>query len=150
TDDLNYARKVADALHVNLEVVKADVEIVKDFDKMIFHLDEPQADAAPLNVLNISRRAKEMGYKVLIGGTAGDDLFTGYRRHQALRYEKYLTNIPSFLKGALVRVAHQLGTTNPKLRRVKKVLNTLAYSNEDRMFSYFEWLSYETVINLFD
>lgn len=150
TDDLFYARKVADKLKVNLENVKADVEIVRDFDKMIFHLDEPQADAAPLNVLNISKRAKEMGFKVLIGGTAGDDLFSGYRRHQALRYEPFIRNIPSFLKASLYHLARLISTKNPKYRRLKKIMNTLDYSNEDRMFSYFEWLSHETVLGLFE
>lgn len=29
-------------------------------------------------------------------------------------------------------------------------MNTLDYSNEDRMFSYFEWLSHETVLDLFE
>ena len=46
---------------------------------MIWHLDEPQADAAPLNVLNISHAARENGNVVLLGGAGGDDLFSGYR-----------------------------------------------------------------------
>ena len=75
--DLYYAKLVAKYLNVDLEIVSANENILKNFDKMIWHLDEPQADAAPLNVLNISQKAKKMGYKVLIGGTAGDDLFLG-------------------------------------------------------------------------
>jgi asparagine synthase (glutamine-hydrolysing) len=149
TDDLAYAKKVANYLDVDLEIVKADVEIVKDFDKMIFHLDEPQADAAPLNVLNISRRAREMGYKVLIGGTAGDDIFSGYRRHQALRYESVLKNIPLPIKKLLLKVSQGTDTMNPKFRRIKKVLNTLAYDDDVRMYSYFEWLSNENTMDLF-
>src|SRR5690242_2157297 len=77
-DDLSYAKRVADYLNVDLEIVNADIDIVKDFDKMIWHLDEPQADIAPLNLLNICKKAKEMGYKVMIGGAGGDDLFSGY------------------------------------------------------------------------
>ena len=64
-DDLFYAKKVAQFLDVDLEILNAEVNILDDFDKMIWHLEEPQADPAPLNVLNICKRAREMGYKVL-------------------------------------------------------------------------------------
>ena len=49
-DDLHYAKKVATYLNVELNIVNANFDIVQMFDKMIWHLDEPQADAAPLNV----------------------------------------------------------------------------------------------------
>ncbi|MBK7604737.1 MAG: hypothetical protein IPI15_14375 [Saprospiraceae bacterium] len=31
---------------------------------------------------------------MLLGGTAGDDLFSGYRRHQALNYEGLFRSVP--------------------------------------------------------
>lgn len=67
-NDLEYAKKVATMLDVDLKIVKADFDILQMFDQMIWHLDEPQADAAPLNVLNIARLARENGIKVLISG----------------------------------------------------------------------------------
>ncbi|MEJ0034110.1 MAG: asparagine synthase (glutamine-hydrolyzing) [Bacteroidota bacterium] len=140
TGDLRYAKLVAEHLGVNLEIVRADVSILRDFDKMIFHLDEPLADPAALNVLNISRRAREMGYTVLIGGTAGDDLFSGYRRHQALRFDKVLNTIPQFIRPSLRRLFAGVQASNPKVRRIKKMVESLSYSNTDRMFGYFEWL----------
>ena len=91
SNDLDYARLVANHLDVKLEVVASDVDIAKDFDRMIWHLDEPQADSAPLNVFNISKRAAEMGFKVLVGGAGGDDIFSGYRRHQLLQYEAIIS-----------------------------------------------------------
>ncbi|MFK9866780.1 asparagine synthase-related protein, partial [Escherichia coli] len=38
TDDLAYAKKAAAYLNVDLSIVKADIDIVRDFDKMIWHL----------------------------------------------------------------------------------------------------------------
>ncbi|MBK9022411.1 MAG: hypothetical protein IPL69_00085 [Saprospiraceae bacterium] len=67
-DDLKYAKIVAKHLNVELDILKTEIDIVKDFDKMIWHLDEPQADAAPLNVLAICERAREKGDVVLLGG----------------------------------------------------------------------------------
>ena len=42
TDDLSYAKKVAKHLDLNLKIVDAKNDIIKDFDKVIYHLDEPQ------------------------------------------------------------------------------------------------------------
>jgi asparagine synthase (glutamine-hydrolysing) len=61
---LSYARKLSKILDLDLIEVEVDVNIISDFDKMIYHLDEPQADAAPLNVLRICEQAKKDGLKV--------------------------------------------------------------------------------------
>ena len=54
-NDLYYAKFLSDKLQFNLHIVNSQVDILKDFDRMIWHLDEPQADPAPLNVLNICK-----------------------------------------------------------------------------------------------
>lgn len=148
-DDLYYAGKIAEYLHVKLEVVNADMDIVNDFDKMIWHLDEPQADAAPLNVLNICKRAREMGYKVLIGGTAGDDLFSGYRRHQALNYEKYFSRIPTGIGNAIKSLLSLAPVQNPFFRRAQKLIADINKSSLDRKYGYFSWIRLEEIKSLF-
>ena len=148
-NDLEYAKKVAATLHVDLKIVKADIDIVKMFDQMIWHLDEPQADAAPLNVLNIAKLARENGIKVLIGGAAGDDIFSGYRRHQALRYEKYFQSIPIILKKCIRFIAQQLPSNKPLFRRIKKILAGIDKSPLERQAGYFGWLPTEVVKSLF-
>ncbi|MCA6432397.1 MAG: asparagine synthase C-terminal domain-containing protein, partial [Cytophagales bacterium] len=148
TSDLDYAKKVADYLKVDLHVVKADIDILRDFDKMIWHLDEPQADAAPLNVSNICQQARSMGFKVLIGGTAGDDIFSGYRRHQALEIEKYLKLLPRWVSEGLLKLP--LNRKNPLFRRVTKVLIESTQTTAQRLANYYRWLSKETVDQLFD
>ena len=149
SNDLDYARIVADHLNVKLEVVSSDVDIANDFDSMIWHLDEPQADPAPLNVLNISKRAAEMGFKVLIGGAGGDDVFSGYRRHQMLKYEAKFSKIPQFILNTAGGFASLLKPSTPNKRRVKKLLGTLRKPKKDRLFTYFDWLDWITVKSLF-
>ncbi len=56
-DDLPYARRVAEHLGVRLHVVEVGSDMAAGFENMIYHLDEPQADPAPLNVLLISQLA---------------------------------------------------------------------------------------------
>lgn len=139
-NDLHYAKLVAEKLDVNLEIVNANVDIVSDFDKMIWHLDEPQADAAPLNLLNISKQARNSGSVVLLGGTGGDDLFTGYRRHQAIQYEKYINKIPKWLGKSAKTAFSLLGNENPKIRRANKLLKDIDKDTLTRMLGYWEWL----------
>lgn len=147
-DDLYYAKMVAKHLNLDLRVVKVTPDIINEFDKMIWHLDEPQADPAPLNVLNICKQARADGYKVLLGGTAGDDLFSGYRRHLALRYE----GLFAFLQGKIGRVIHwiieKLPAANAVLRRLKKLTANVHLSKKERMFGYFEWISHDQIKNL--
>lgn len=149
SDDLHYARLVAKHLNVNLQVVKADISITEDFDKMIYHLDEPQADAAPLNVLNICRAAKADGFKVMIGGTAGDDVFSGYRRHQAIGFEKYFKMTPLPLRRILKTLSRNMPVSSTLTRRLKKLFNEIDIPVADRLANYFNWLPYETLRNLF-
>lgn len=149
TDDLHYAKKVAEYLNVDLHIVEANIDIVKDFDKMIWHLDEPQADAAPLNVLNICTYARKHGIKVLIGGAAGDDLFSGYRRHQALGYEKYFKYIPWVVREAIRLTVNLLPAKRPIFRRLRKLTRNLGKSTEQRMAGYFSWLPDRDVKSLF-
>ncbi|MDQ2720959.1 MAG: asparagine synthase (glutamine-hydrolyzing) [Bacteroidota bacterium] len=139
-NDLHYAKLVANHLKVDLEVVEAEVDIVKDFDKMIWHLDEPQADAAPLNVLNICKRAKEMGYKVMIGGAAGDDLFSGYRRHQALNYEKFFSLVPRGVGKFMKYFSGKLPIINARFRRLRKLIEDIDKTRLDRQAGYYSWL----------
>jgi asparagine synthase (glutamine-hydrolysing) len=149
TDDLYYSKKVASYLNVELNIVNANFDIVEMFDKMIWHLDEPQADAAPLNVLKIASLARDQNIKVLIGGSAGDDLFSGYRRHQALNIEKYIKVLPSFIISLVQGAVKLLPLHLPAVRRLKKLVSNLHQTPIKRQLNYFSWLPESTVHSLF-
>jgi asparagine synthase (glutamine-hydrolysing) len=149
SDDLFYAKKVAQELNVELNIVKAEIDVIHLFDTMIWHLDEPQADAAPLNVLKIATLARDKNIKVLIGGTAGDDLFSGYRRHQAIQYEKRIEKIPLLLRRFIKKTVQLLPSTVPAFRRVKKLTFNLEKSSIERQLGYFEWLPYHLAKSIF-
>ncbi len=149
SNDLDYAKLVANHLDVDLEIVDGKVEILRDFDKMIYHLDEPQADIAPLHVLNICKKARHQGYTVLLGGTAGDDLFSGYRRHQALNYEKYFDKIPLFGRKLLKAFSNNLSNKNATKRRIKKILNDIDKNKIERIAGYYAWIDLAKNKNIF-
>ena len=150
-NDLPYAVKVARLLNVDLEIVDGDFKIVQQFDQMIYHLDEPQADAAPLSVSNIAKKAREQGYYVLLSGAGGDDLFTGYRRHQlAARYRTF-DRIPDVLKKTITSIVDNLNYTNLLSRRLKKLTSIFKHGSiEYNMASVYGWLGLDELYGLFN
>jgi asparagine synthase (glutamine-hydrolysing) len=149
SDDLVYAKKVASLLNVDLHIVKSEFSISDFFDKIIWYLDEPQADSAPLHVFRITELAKTKGIKVLLGGTAGDDIFSGYRRHQALEYEKYFKLMPLSIRKNIRKLLSLMPKNNLLIRRVSKLSENLDKTVVQRMSGYFNWLSTDSVRQLF-
>lgn len=139
-DDLFYAHKVAQLLDVDLTVINGKADIYNSFDKMIWHLDEPEPDIASIHVMNICKQAREDGYVVLLGGTAGDDLFSGYSRHLALRYEWFIKFLPKRFFSFIKTIVGYFKSRNVFIRRLKKLLSDLDKPEIDRMVGYFTWL----------
>jgi asparagine synthase (glutamine-hydrolysing) len=148
-NDLDYARKVAKHLNVNLSEVKVSSKIVDDFDRVIWHLDEPQSDPAPFNVFKIAEQARKDGIKVLIGGTAGDDIFSGYRRHQALLIDKYFDSIPLQIRKLIKQLVSGIHSKSALIRRVKKLTKAIDKTKNERLVSYFQWQDFEFIQSLF-
>lgn len=150
TPDLPYARKVADYLGVNLDVVSIDsATMAQSLEKMVEQLDEPLADPAPLNVLFISQLARDKGIKVLLSGAGGDDIFTGYRRHWALQMERYWRWLPRSARAGLVQLTSSLDGQNPFFRRVTKMFSGADLEGDERLASYFYWAAPAQIRSLF-
>lgn len=150
TDDLHYAHKVAKYLEVELNVVQINSsKIANDIELMIKTLDEPIADPAALNVLYISRLAKEQGIKVLLSGAGGDDIFTGYRRHNAVSYENIWTWLPLRLRLNLKKFSAKLNQTSTIKRRLTKLLSGVHLNENQRLLNYFKWIQREDLQKLY-
>ncbi len=146
--DLQYAREVAKHLRVDLHEVHVKPASIEALSDMVWTLDEPQADVAPLYVSKIAAAAQELGVKVLLSGAGGDDLLTGYRRHQAIEAEKYWSWIPRGMRARLSRPLASLKTRKPLLRKLKKLAYAFEADGDERLVRYFRWLSPETVDEL--
>ena len=139
-DDLPYAEMVAASQGVHLNRVRVGPEMVDLLPKMIYHLDEPQADPAPLNTYLICQAARKAGIKVLLSGAGGDDVFSGYRRHTALELEKYWIWLPSAVRSAIAAVSGRMYKRSPFLRRFSKAFAFAAAAEDARLVSYFFWI----------
>ncbi|MEB3200910.1 MAG: asparagine synthase-related protein [Synechococcaceae cyanobacterium] len=139
-DDLPYAREVADHLGVSLEVVRVDPEaMASGLAAMVAQLDEPLADPAPLNVLAICSLARQQGLKVLLSGAGGDDLFTGYRRHRALRLQQRSDWLPRRLGRRLAPLAARLDQRRALGRRLRRLSEGLGLRGDERLVQAFRW-----------
>jgi asparagine synthase (glutamine-hydrolysing) len=86
-DDLPFAQAVARHLRLDLKQVRIKPDVISLLPQMVYHLDEPDADPAVFPSYLISNAAREDGSTVLLSGTGGDEVFFGYRSHQA--YSRY-------------------------------------------------------------
>lgn len=137
-DDAPYAEKVA-ALHphVKLNHLTANANIFKQLPEMVYHLDEPQADIAPLFVKSICEDARQKGIKVLMSGAGADDIFSGYRRHQtAMLYDK-VSVIPTPLRKALCAPLHIPAFGKNLNRKIKKLLEVIEKDSFNSLISAF-------------
>lgn len=147
TDDLPYARRVAGVLGVDLTEISIDPGMIDRLAEMIYLLDEPQADPAPINALLIAEQARMDGYKVLMSGAGGDDVFSGYRRHRLVSIDHWLARLPQGIRRALANAADAIAsgdfTTSmaavPLLRRLLKACSGIDMDGDRRLASYFVW-----------
>ncbi len=148
-EDLPYAKLMASKLGVPLEIVQVTPDIVHDLPRMLFALDEPQADPAPLNSLYIAEQARAMNIKVLLSGAGGDDIFSGYRRHYALLQEELWSWLPSPARQLLSAGSAALPQHSQLLRRISKAFAYAGLPTVDRLISYFFWIKPQQSLALF-
>jgi asparagine synthase (glutamine-hydrolysing) len=85
-----------------------------------------------------------MGIPVLLSGAGGDDIFSGYRRHWALAFERRWAWLPRGIRRGIQSVAvaassGSYGQSNVQLRRIAKMFAYAGESPERRLVSYFWW-----------
>lgn len=153
-DDYPYARRVADHLHVNLKSFVLESKMVSLLPKMIYHLDEPDADPAVFPSYLISQMARDDGTTVLLSGTGGDEVFFGYRSHQAYGQYARLGWIPRWAASPALAAATSLstmliGAQNALPRRLRKLRRGLITSGLARHMAIVDWSSPEARTRLF-
>ncbi len=144
--DLPFARQVASHLGVELREIVVGPSICDRLEQVIWLLDEPQADPAPINALLIAEAARRDGMKVLLSGAGGDDIFTGYRRHAALAHEWSWRWMPAPMRALVAGVARGvadggagLNVQIPLLRRLAKAASYIDLPADRRLAAYFWW-----------
>ncbi len=135
-NELSDARLVAKYLgteHHELQV--EHLELIQTLRTLIYHYDEPFADAAGFPLYLLSRFAREH-VKVVLSGDGGDELFGGYRRYAVDRFASAYQRLPATLTNNVILA---LAGKFPRLRRTKCALRTLHLTDPARRYA--SWLT---------
>ena len=137
--DIIYAKEVSEKLGVSLNEVKMTSASLEHLPETIFHLDEPQADPAPIYVKAICDQARSQNITVMMSGTGGDDVFSGYRRHVVMNLKEKLDDyMPQFARKAaagILRAVPAPAILHRRLTRLSRLLETS--QNEALIAAYY-------------
>jgi asparagine synthase (glutamine-hydrolysing) len=123
-DEIKWSRRVAGHLGVQHFVYEASGDdLIQAVERLVWHYDEPFADAAALNAFLLSRLIRSR-VTVALAGEGSDELFGGYRRYHVESMLRALGGLSGAL-GASVRAA---GLTRVAWmpRRLQVVLRAMA------------------------
>ncbi len=151
SDDLHYARLMAEHLNLKLEVIMADNNMLSLLPEIIQYMEDGFTDPAAINTYLMCAEARKNGVKVILSGQGADEYLGGYRRYLA---EKLLAKIPSPLKSTISLFADILpnqipGRMNAINRRIKRFGKLSGKSSRDRIFGMYSWANYNEISNLF-
>jgi asparagine synthase (glutamine-hydrolysing) len=133
--ELDDARTVAKRFGTeHHEKIVTDLDVENLIDRLVYHYDEPFADAANLPTFIVSEFAREH-VKVVLTGEGGDELFGGYRRYYAHLAAPYFRLLPSFLGDGVLKKL----IPARRMRRVCKFIDTASVPDEDKRYG--TWLS---------
>lgn len=151
SDDSTHAQKLADTVpQVNLHHLHVTPTLFEKLPEMIYHLDEPQTDPAPLLVQAICRDAKSRGIKVLMSGTGADDMFSGYRRHQAIQLQDKVRYIPAACRRTGLAFLEKIAPNNNLRRRLSKLKQLVENDLEKLLVDSYKYTPDMQLLTLLD
>src|SRR5580765_1086782 len=140
-DELPAARRVAEHFGTEHTEFRVRLDAINILPQLVWHYDEPYADASSIPTWHVSRLAAEH-VTVVLNGDAGDENFAGYDRYVANALaERFRLLAPLAASGvaqaALERLSNGHGATSPAWR-ARRFAEQLARSPQERNLA---WLS---------
>jgi asparagine synthase (glutamine-hydrolysing) len=142
-NELPFARQVAEQFKTDHHEIIVQPDVAQLLPGLIWHMDEPVADAAFITTYLVSKFAREQ-VTVILSGVGGDELFGGYNRYMDEHYRSKYQLIPKFLRrGVIDPIARRLPSDRHspllnKLRLARAFVLADALGFEDRYRRYME------------
>jgi asparagine synthase (glutamine-hydrolysing) len=142
-NELPFARQVAEQFKTEHHEIIVQPDVAHLLPDLIWHMDEPIADAAFITTYLVSKFAREQ-VTVILSGVGGDELFGGYNRYLDEHYRSRYQLLPKFLRrGVIDPIARRLPSDRHspllnKLRLARAFVLADALGFEDRYRRYME------------
>ena len=102
--EINYAKNLSDKLNIkNFSKIITMDEYIKEFEKIIYYMDEPIADPSAIALYFVSEIASK-DVKVVLSGEGADELFAGYNYYQEEVTLSLYMKIPYFIRHTLSQI----------------------------------------------
>ncbi|MBI1871698.1 MAG: asparagine synthase (glutamine-hydrolyzing) [Chlamydiae bacterium] len=99
--ELDYARQVSKQFKTDHTEMMIEPITIPLFEKAVWHLDEPMTDLSTIPFMLICKKAKEK-VTVCLSGEGGDEVFVGYDRFKASKFDQLFQRIPNVLRQHLL------------------------------------------------
>jgi asparagine synthase (glutamine-hydrolysing) len=151
SDDLGYARVMADRLQLKLQVIPAERDFLSLLPQLSRFMEDGLSDPALINTYLICRAARSRGVKVMLTGQGADEYLGGYRRYVA---QRLLASMPRFARAALALAGKALpsalpGPFNALTRRANRLVRLAGMSRTDRILGLYTWAAPDRIRSLF-
>jgi asparagine synthase (glutamine-hydrolysing) len=150
SDDLRYARIMAERLGIKLKVIEAEADFLNMLPELSRFMDG-FSDPAAINTYLICAAARRQGIKVMLSGQGADEFLGGYRRYFA---ERALQRMPGAIRFSLSAASGMLpanlpGKLNAVNRRLKRFAMLAAQSPRNRILGLYSWATPATIDQMF-
>ena len=142
-NELPFARIIANAFKTEHREIIVQPDVAAILPDLIWHMDEPVADAAFITTYLVSKFARE-DVTVILSGVGGDELFGGYKRYMDESYRGRYQLIPRILRRHVIEpIARRLPSDRHspllnKLRLARAFVLADSLGFEDRYRRYME------------
>ena len=111
-NESTYAKDLADKLGIeNITQIVSQDEYIKNFPRLMYHMDEPLADPSTIALYSVTELASKH-VKILTSGEGADELFGGYNSYQEEVNQSWYMKIPFPLR----RLASLVAGLFPEVR----------------------------------
>lgn len=135
-DELKYARLTAERYRTDHHEFMVTPDVCRLVEEIVWHHDEPFADASSIPTYVVSKMAREF-VTVILSGDGGDELFAGYERYLIHEGRNRFERIPRwFRRGVMLPLSRAL----PRAAYGKQFLRNISLSDGARFvdsLSYF-------------
>jgi asparagine synthase (glutamine-hydrolysing) len=100
-NELPYARQVSEQFGTDHHEIVVQPDVATLLPQLLWHMDEPIADAAFITTYLVSKFARQ-DVTVILSGVGGDELFGGYKRYLDEHYRSLYHRVPGLVRSGVV------------------------------------------------